>query len=404
MTADCDVLIAGAGPAGAALACALAHLPLRVLLVDAAPLPDPKAADRRALALGLGSQRILQGLDVWSTLAEQATPIRRVEVTEKGWPGVTRLAASELGQPALGWVLGDIALQRALLARLEDSSVRRAAVAVTALADGGEALAVTACKADGVAYQVTTRLLVAADGSDSAVCRLAGLRRHQRELPHSVLLGRLHTDRAHSGVAHERFAAEGPMALLPGAHPLDYTVVWTLPHERAQDLITLPAAHLIPLLQSAFGWRAGRFVALTESRCVRLREAWLTGTTANRLVAIGSAANTLHPIAAQGFNLGLRDVAELATGLAAAAAVGADPGSADLVRAYQQGRQADWRGVRQATRWLPCLFENPAPPLAAVRGLGLASLDVLAPLKRRLMVRAMGVTAPQSRLQRGYTS
>ncbi len=398
MTADYDVLIAGAGPAGAALACALAHLPLRVLLVDAAPPPDPKAADRRALALGLGSQRILQGLDVWSTLAALATPIRRVEVTEKGWPGVTRLVASELGQPALGWVLGDIALQRALLARLGDSPVRRAAV--TALAGGGEALAVTVREADGAAYQVTTRLLVAADGSDSAVCRLAGLHRHQRELPHSVLLGRLHTDRAHAGVAHERFAAEGPMALLPGAHPLDYTLVWTLPHERAQDLIALPSVHLIPLLQSAFGWRAGRFVELTESRCVRLREAWLTGTTANRLVAIGSAANTLHPIAAQGFNLGLRDVAELATGLAAAA--GADPGSADLVTAYWQGRQADWRGVRQATRCLPRLFENPAPPLAAVRGLGLASLDLLAPLKRRLMVRAMGITAPQSRLQRGY--
>lgn len=400
MNADCDVLIAGAGPAGAALACALAPLPLRVWLVDAAPPPAPEQPDRRALALGLGSQRILQGLDVWPALAARAAPIERLEVTEKGWPGVTRMAAAEIRAPALGWVVGDLTLQRALLARVAETPVTRRAAAVTALTQGTDTLTITLSGPDGDTV-VGTRLLVAADGSDSTVCRLAGLSRRDRELPDSVLLAQLTTDRPHAGTAHERFAASGPMALLPGAGSGQYTLVWTLPHERADDLAALPAQHLVPIAQEAFGWRAGRFLGLANLRSVRLRESWLAQATGERVLAIGNAANTLHPIAAQGFNLGLRDVAAVAGLLADAAAREADSGGVGLLAAYQHARQADWRQFRQLTSWLPRLFENPAPPLASGRGLGLAALDLLAPLKRRLMTRAMGLGGAQNRLQRG---
>ncbi len=394
MNADCDVLIAGAGPAGAALAVALAPLALRVVLADAAPPPD--GADRRALALGLGSQRILQGLRVWPALAGQATAIERLEVTESGAPGVTRMAAREVGAPALGWVVGDRALQRALLARAGELGIAPRAAAVSALAPAGEALAATLSGAGGDQI-VRTRLLVAADGSDSTVCRLAGLPRHHRELPDSVLLARLSCDRPHAGLAHERFGASGPMALLPGPGAADYTLVWTLPHERAEDLAALPARHLAPIAQDAFGWRAGRFLALADPRSVRLAESWPVSATGERLLAIGNAANTLHPIAAQGFNLGLRDVATLASLLADAA----DPGAGDLLTAYRSEREPDWRRFRAATGWLPRLFENPAPPWALARGAGLAALDLFAPLKRRLMRHAMGLAGPQSRLQRG---
>lgn len=400
MNADCDVLIAGAGPAGAALACALAPLPLRVWLVDAAPAPAPGQPDRRALALGLGSQRILQGLGAWSALAPQAAPIARLEVTEAGWPGVTRMTAAQIGAPALGWVVGDLALQRALLARVAGSAVQQRAAAVTALAPCEGALGVTLSGADGDTL-IRTRLLVAADGSESTVCRLAGLARHGRELPESVLLAQLSTDRPHAGTAHERFAASGPMALLPGCAAGDYTLVWTLPHERADDLAALPARHLAPIAQEAFGWRAGKFLGLSNPRSVRLAHSWLGQATGERVLAIGNAANTLHPIAAQGFNLGLRDVAALAGLLADAAAGATDPGAASLLVAYQGARQDDWRQLRQVTGWLPRLFENPAPPLAGARGLGLAALDLLTPLKRRLMRRAMGLGGAQNRLQRG---
>lgn len=399
MSTDCDVLIAGAGPAGAALACALAPLPLRVWLVDAAPPPASEQPDRRALALGLGSQRILAGLGVWSALAAQAAPIERLEVTEKGWPGVTRMAAAEIRAPALGWVVGDLALQRALLARVAESAVMRRAAAVRALAQGDGTLTITLSGPDGDTV-VSTRLLVAADGSDSTVCRLADLPRRARELPDSVLLAHLTTDRLHAGTAHERFAASGPMALLPARAAGAYTLVWTLPHERADDLAALSAQHLAPIVQEAFGWRAGKFLGLSNLRSVRLRESWLAQATGERVLAIGNAANTLHPIAAQGFNLGLRDIAVLA-GLLAAAADAGDPGGAGLLAAYQHARQADWRQFRQVTSWLPRLFENAAPPLASGRGLGLATLDLLAPLKRRLMMRAMGLGGPQNRLQRG---
>jgi 2-octaprenyl-6-methoxyphenol hydroxylase len=325
---DCDVLIAGAGPAGAALAVALAPLALRVVLADAAPPPD--GADRRALALGLGSQRILQGLGAWPALADHATAIVRLEVTERGAPGVTRMAAREVGAPALGWVVGDRLLQRALLARAGELGVAPRAAAVSALASEGDTLAVTLSGAGGDTV-IRTRLLVAADGSDSTVCRLAGLPRHHRELADSVLLARLTCDRPHAGLAHERFGASGPMALLPGPGAADYTLVWTLPHERAADLAALPARHLAPIAQDAFGWRAGRFLALAEPRSVRLAESWPVPATGERVLAIGNAANTLHPIAAQGFNLGLRDVATLAGLLAYAARSGADPGARDLL-------------------------------------------------------------------------
>jgi 2-octaprenyl-6-methoxyphenol hydroxylase len=395
VNADCDVLLAGAGPAGAALAGALAPLALRVLLADAAPPPD--GADRRALALGLGSQRILQGLGVWPALAGQATAIQRLEVTESGAPGVTRMAAREVGAPALGWVLGDRLLQRALQTRAAALGVERRAAAVSALESHGDALAVTLSGTIGDTL-VRSRLLVAADGSDSTVCRLAGLARHHRELPDSVLLARLACDRPHVGLAHERFGAGGPMALLPGPGAADYTLVWTLPHERAEDLAALPARHLAPIAQDAFGWRAGRFLALAEPRSVRLAESWPVSATGERVLAIGNAANTLHPIAAQGFNLGLRDVATLAGLLADAAA---DSGADDLLAAYRREREPDWRRFRSATGWLPRLFENPAPPWALARGAGLAVLDLLAPVKRRLMRHAMGLAGPQNRLQRG---
>lgn len=394
MNSDCDVLIAGAGPAGAALAVALAPLALRVVLADAAP--PPAGADRRALALGLGSQRVLQGLGAWPALADHATAIRRLEVTESGTPGVTRMAAAEVAAPALGWVVGDRVLQRALLTRAVELGIERRAAAVSALASENGALAVTLSGADGDAV-VRACLLVAADGSDSTVCRLAGLPRHHRELPDSVLLARLSCDRPHAGLAHERFGASGPMALLPGPGAADYTLAWTLPHERADDLAALPARHLAPIAQDAFGWRAGRFLALAEPRSVRLAQSWPVPATGERVLAIGNAANTLHPIAAQGFNLGLRDVAALAGLLTNAA----DPGAGDLLAAYRREREPDWRRFRAATGWLPRLFENPAPPWALARGAGLAALDLLAPLKRRLMRHAMGLAGPQNRLQRG---
>lgn len=400
MSTDCDVLIAGAGPAGAALACALSPLPLRVWLVDAAPPPAPGQPDRRALALGLGSQRILQGLGVWPALAPQAALIARLEVTEKGWPGVTRMAAAQIGAPALGWVVGDLVLQRALLARVAETAVTRRAAAVTALAPRDGALGVTLTGPDGD-IAVSTRLLVAADGSDSTVCRLAGLPRQAREIQDGVLLAQLGTDRPHAGTAHERFAASGPMALLPGPGAGDYTLVWTLPHERADDLGALPAQHLAPIAQEAFGWRAGKFLGLSNPRSVRLTESWLVQATGERVLAIGNAANTLHPIAAQGFNLGLRDVAAVAGLVADSVAGEVDPGAAGLLATYQRARQDDWRQLRQVTGWLPRLFENPAPPLAGARGLGLTALDLLAPVKRRLMTRAMGLDGAQNRLQRG---
>lgn len=390
---ECDVLIVGAGPVGAALGAALAGLPLRAVLADARPASD--AGPPRTIALTAGALRILGGLgaDV------PGASIRQVHVTDQGHFGRVVLDAARAGVPELGRVCTEPALRTPLLARARAHPLMPARLHALRQTPAGVTAHFTA--PDGLETVVNARLVLAADGTDSLTCELAGLRLHERPAETAALVGTVRTRQPHTGVAYERFTDTGPVALLPGLESDQRHFVWTLPLERAQRLAGV-GVHLLTLFAQRFGHRAGAFTALEGSAMFPLREA-RRHPRAGRVLAVGNAAHTLHPVAAQGFNLGLRDVAVLADHLARAARAGQDVGSAPVLDGYIAARRADWLTARAFTRALPSLFAEQTPPLVLGRSAGLTALAVLPGAARAFARAAMGLRRPRSALQRGLT-
>ncbi len=389
-----DVVIVGGGLVGATLAEALRPTGLDVALVEARPLPASAAGDdydERSLALGWGSRQILAGLGLWEALAAHATAMTEVHVSQRGRFGATRLRAAAEGLPALGYVvtlrrLGALLAER--LAHHPRLTVYRPA----------EARAVEA-RADHVRIEVAggagnhsleARLLVAADGSDSPLRARLGIPVRETDYGQWGVIGNLSPRQPPAGRAFERFTADGPLALLPlGADRCAF--VWTLPPAAAERALALDDGAFLTALQERFGHRLGRLQRVGRRQGFPLRQVRPQRLVAGRAVLIGNAAHTLHPIAGQGFNLALRDVAELAQRLARAA----DPGAPALLAAYQRHRQADIDATQRATDALLRLFTSPWPPLSHARAAGLLLLDRLPPLKHRLARLGMGWRAGQ---------
>lgn len=394
----CDVAVIGGGLVGPALAVALAGAGVRtVALVPAAARSAGGATAPRPIALAPSSHRILDALGLWPA-ASRPVPIRRIHVSERGGFGFTRIRAADYGVAALGHVCGAADLSAAIAAGLgRPGGPRRIAWSrgVTGLeaAPGGVRISV-----DGVPA-LRAALVVAADGAQSEVRALLGVAVHERDYGQRALTATVESARAGDGTAYERFCDGGPLALLPlGGHR--HGLVWTLPPARAGDLLRAGEAGFLAALRDAFGGRVGRFTgagARTVHPLCSSRAARLTG---ERSVFVGSAARHLHPVAGQGFNLALRDVAVLAEMVVDAVRAGEDPGAAALLADYARRRDADHRVVTAFTDGLVRIFGLPAVPFAAVRGAGLVGLDLCPPLKRLIATGAMGVRGPQPRLQR----
>lgn len=368
-----DVVIAGAGPVGATLALALSRADLDIVALDArAPGEIPRGD--RALALSHGARLIFERLGVWAPLAANTgavTPIDAVDISQARAFGALRLTAREQGVPALGYVVSYRALQAALDAALLATRVqvrygaRVAAIASTpdraivTLTDGGEPLA--------------ARLAVAADGAGAMV---EGIVRRRRDYGQTAVVAKLWLDQPQQGTAYERFTPEGPVALLP-EHD-HYGVVWTRTPAQAGQVLALSDAEFLTALARHFGGRVRGFQRVAERRAFPLVLEYADPPVAGRAVAIGNAAQALHPIAGQGFNLGLRDAHELAR------LVAATPppllGAHAMLARYAQARAADRRTGIAFTDGLVHLFGGSA--LRWPRGLGLAVLDALPPLKR----------------------
>jgi 2-octaprenyl-6-methoxyphenol hydroxylase len=406
---DCDVLIVGGGAVGSAFACALAELPLDVVLVEAerARALEQPSFDARVTALANGSQRILAGLRLWPELEGYAEAIRLIHISERGRFGAARISAADEGVPALGYTVENRVLGRVLWERLEHASrfTLLAPARVTAVVRESDGARVKVTR-DGITETVRAKLVVAADGVRSAVREALQVGVVEHDYEQRALIFNCATEAPLAGRAFERFTERGPIALLPltGARA---AVIWTLPVAEAERIATLPEAAFRAELQAAFGHRLGRFTRTGERHLHSLARVASGAVHGHRAVLIGDAALRLHPVAGQGFNLALRDVATLAEviadGLAAAreGGVAADAGAPDLLERYAHWRAADRRRVSAFTHGLIQLFGELAPGAGLGRGLGLMAFDLLPGAKPLLARQTMGKAGRLPRLARG---
>ncbi|MBN8441313.1 MAG: FAD-dependent monooxygenase [Thauera sp.] len=377
---EADLLIVGAGPVGMALALALKDSGLHIVLADARPR-DAVAHDPRVLALAYGTRLTLQRLDVWQGLP--ATPIETIHVSQQGGLGRTLLHAADYDTPALGYVLSAGALAGALRRAVDAAGITVLdETEVTALDADRNALTARLSprtqRADTPAA-LTVRLSACAEGSmraDAPDIVEHDYRQH-------ALIAHVGVDGGHRCTAFERFTADGPVALLPCGD--GYALVHVVAPERADTLLALDDAHYLAEVQSRLGGRV-RLTAVRDRLRYPLRLRYRRKPVGARTVWLGNAAQTLHPVAGQGFNLALRDVWALASTLIER---GGDPGDPATLAAYDGGRSLDRFGTIRFTDTLVRLFSNDLAPLRHARGAGLVALDLFPPLRHFVAKRMM---------------
>jgi len=404
---------------GASLALALAGTRLKILLIEAVAVDSAAqpSFDDRSTALGNGARQTLDTLGVWEQIAHDAAPIREIHISDAGHFGFARLNAAEHELAAFGYTISNRQLGAALwrlLARCERIELLSPA-RVTALELGPEWVQLrvrsgqsgSAAAKPGEAAQdrdarqgderqVQARLVVAADGAHSLVKQAAGIESSERDYQQVALVANVRTDRPARGIAYERFTASGPLALLPLADGA-YVAVWTLAPQSAQAMAAADEREFCQALQHSFGWRAGQILQVGSRAGYPLALVCAEGVRAQRVALIGNAAQALHPVAAQGFNLGLRDAAMLAELIATAS----DPGTDGLLQQFAARRADDRRGMIAFTDQLVQLFRSRRAGAIAARDLGLLLFDLSHPAKRALSRLSWGFGRALPRLSRG---
>jgi 2-octaprenyl-6-methoxyphenol hydroxylase len=404
MTTECDVAIVGGGMVGASLALALAPLGLKVAVIEAVlPETDGQPSfDERTIALSNGTRRIFHGLGVWDEVQRGGTPIKRIHISDRGRFGAARLSAEEQGVPALGYVVETRAVGAALWRRLRVSGTTRliAPVRVTGSELKGDHVEL-ALEGEGAPATLTARLVVAADGAGSIVRRQAGVDADRWDYGQTAIITNVVAERFHDYTAYERFTPTGPLAMLPIGDGR-CVVVWTLEPEVAKQVLAYDDERFLAELQERFGWRLGRLTKVGKRLSYPLALTKADAIDAPRIVMIGNAAQGLHPIAGQGFNLGLRDAATLAEVLSDRLAEGGDdPGEPQVLERYADWRRTDRGALIAFTDGLVRLFASPFGPVRAARSLGLMLFDVSPTAKTAMAKLSLGFAGKLPRLARG---
>ncbi|HEY7378457.1 MAG TPA: 2-octaprenyl-6-methoxyphenyl hydroxylase [Steroidobacteraceae bacterium] len=394
-----DIAIAGGGMVGASLAVALRPLGLRVALIESVPIQaDAQPSfDDRTTALSNGSRRILDSMGLWQRLERHATAIRRIHVSDQGRFGFARIDAREEGVVALGYVAANRAIGAALWQELQSGQTDVLCPARVERIETGDEHVNVLVRTQAGERELQARLLVAADGANSAVRQHAGIEVTSWDYEQTAIITNVATQRFHDYVAYERFTPTGPLAMLPLCDGR-CTVVWTLAPQLAETTLKLGDEAFLAALQEKFGFRLGRLTRVGRRHSYPLALTKAEERVGERLVIIGNAAQGLHPIAGQGFNLGLRDVAALAEAIADARE---DPGGAAMLERYDAWRRADRRSVIAFTDGLVRLFRSPLGPVKALRDVGLLLFDVMPPAKSALALLSMGVAGRLPKLSRG---
>ncbi|GAK85221.1 2-octaprenyl-6-methoxyphenol hydroxylase [Vibrio ponticus] len=387
-----DVVIAGGAMAGMTLALALDSLSQgRLSIAVVEPFVVDHQAhpgfDSRSIALSYGTVQILKQLNLWGDIAPVATAIKHIHVSDRSHAGMTEIEHQDLNVSALGYVveLADVgrlyqqkvtqSKQIELLSPEAVTQVKRTANHCLVTLKSGE--------------QVQCKLLVAADGAISSCCQQLGIELREHDFDQVALIANIRTEQPHQGRAFERFTEQGPVALLPMSDNR-MSLVWCLRPERAQQVLQLDEQAFLAQLQHDFGWRLGRLTQVGARASYPLLLRYREQNTSHRFAIVGNAAQTLHPIAGQGFNLGIRDVASLAEEMMNSLD---DVGAYSVLSVFRQRREADRIGTITLTSSLVHLFSNDYLSLRIGRNLGLALMDNLAPLKAPLLQRTLGLVA-----------
>lgn len=404
MTTDFDILIAGGGLNGPTLALALAGAGMNVAVVDPRPA-DARASetfDGRAYALAVASQRLLKALGLWGDLAEKCQPIHQVKASQ-GQPGegaapfFLHFDSAEIEEGPVGFMLEDRFLYRALLAAMEGQVTHMPGVSVIGQQVG--AALVTADLSDG--RRITARLLIGADGRASGVAQRAGIRRRGWDYGQTALVAAIDHDLPHEGIAHQYFMATGPLAILPLPGNRS-SVVWSETDANASAVKALPDADFLQVLRPRFGDFLGGISLAGQRFSYPLSLSLAEAYAAPRVALVGDAAHGVHPIAGQGLNLGLRDVAALAETLVEAARRGEDIGAGDVLERYQQWRRFDATSLALGMDAVNHIFASDNPLLGGLRGVGMGAVTALPGLRRRFMRQAAGLSVePMPRLLAG---
>ena len=400
---DFDVLIVGGGLVGASLACALGNQPLRIGVIEAYPFGSQiqPSYDDRSVALAYGARRIFEGMGLWHLLSTNATPIRKIHVSDRGHFGVTRLEAAATGYEALGYVIENRHLGKVFAAAMPGyTNIEMMCPAQLETVEITDTAVQAVIKQGETTRTVTAPLIVGADGGQSMVRKCAGIEATSREYGQSAVIANITPGIPHQNIAYERFTGQGPLAMLPMSENR-CSVVWTMSKEHSASVLELDDEAFLARLQQCFGYRLGKLGKTGTRHVYPLALLRAQQHVMSRLVLIGNAAHTLHPVAGQGFNLGLRDVAVLAQIVMEAIARGHDPGTLDVLDRYQDWRRHDQSSVTTFTDGIVRIFSNSFIPLVVARNIGLVSMDVIPPLKRGLLRRTMGLSGTLPRLARG---
>ena len=402
MDRDFDLVIVGGGMVGASLAVALSPLPLRVALVEAfAPDSDAQPSyDDRCTAISHGSQVILNTMGVWQDMEADASPIARIHVSEQGRPGIAHIDAREQGVPALGYVVPNRSVGKALWKRLPAQSNLQSFMPakLVSMQSGENAMDLDLEQADGQVLPVSARLVVAVDGARSVTREMAGIDSDVLDYQQTAIICNVTPELDHQGQAFERFTVSGPLAVLPLGEKR-CSVVWTVKRELAESIMDLDDENFLLRLQEHFGYRLGRLLMVGQRSSYPLYRVKARQQLARRLVVLGNAAHNLHPVAGQGFNLSLRDVAALAEVMASLE--GVDPGAPAMLEQYLEWRREDQDKVLGFTHGLVRLFTSPLAPLRLARSAGLLSFDLLPGAKKLFARHTMGRAGRLPRLARG---
>ncbi|BBP02002.1 FAD-dependent monooxygenase [Sulfuriferula nivalis] len=384
MQSHSDIIIVGGGPVGATLALALADTPFSVQVLEARE-DLSRAVYKRTLALSYGSRLILERLGIWAQLSD-VTAINNIHISQRGGLGMSQLTATEENLPALGYVVDYGELDSALHAALSKSKASVVTGArVNSIRNSAGYAQVQVTQTD-VPCSLTTRLAVVADGGAGQAQRVT------QEYDQHALLATVTTELPHNGCAYERFTPEGPVALLPNQQ--GFALVWTGTPDRVAELLAMPEDEFLTALHTHFGDRVGQFLTVTGRTSFPLVLRYAQDTVASHQVLIGNAAQTLHPVAGQGFNLGLRDAWELAQAIRELGTNKEALGSRSMLQAFQSQRRTDTGSSIFFTDLLVRLFSNDHPILKHGRSLGLMALQYFPPARhmiaRRMIFGARG--------------